>query len=112
MHELPAVEDLIANLDEISKGKGIDRISEVCLCIGELSSYVGECVQMYFDILSEGHSCEGARLIFKHTRARFRCSSCNAEFEHGKDFTCPFCGGDGKLIPGTGKEFMIESVKT
>lgn len=112
MHELPAVEDLIRTLDRESEDKGISSIKEIHLIIGELSSYVGECVQMYFDILSEGHSCEGARLFIHNKRSRFRCLSCGHEFEHGRDFSCPLCQGEGRLIPGTGREFMIEKIVT
>ncbi len=111
MHELPAVEDLIRALDEESEKKGISRIEEVHLIIGELSSYVGECIQIYFDMLSDGHACEGAKLCFTHTKARFKCNACGHEFDHGSDFLCPKCGGDGTLIKGTGKEFMISSIK-
>ncbi|MBO5551127.1 MAG: hydrogenase maturation nickel metallochaperone HypA [Lachnospiraceae bacterium] len=110
MHELPAVEDLIRALDEESLNKNISRISEVHLTVGELSSYVGECVQMYFDLLSEGHSCENAKLIFKYTKASFRCVSCGHEFEHGRDFICPVCGGEGRLIRGSGREFLIHKL--
>ncbi len=112
MHELPAVEDLIRTLDEESENKGISEISEIHIVIGELSSYIGECVQMYFDFLSEGHSCENAKLVFHHKKARFKCSSCGHEFDHEKDFACPLCGGEGRLIKGTGKEFLISSIKT
>ena len=83
MHELPAVEDLIRTLDEESERRGISRIEEVHIVIGELSSYVGECVNMYFDLLSAGHTCEGAKLFFEHTKARFKCSCCGLEFDHG-----------------------------
>ena len=110
MHELPAVEDLIRALDEESGKKNISKINEVHLTIGELSSYVGECVQMYFDLLSEGHTCENAKLIITHTRARFRCVSCGNEFEHERYFTCPVCSGEGRLIKGTGKEFLINKL--
>ena len=109
MHELPAVEDLIRSLDEESEKKGISEIKEVHIVIGELSSYIGECVQMYFDLLSEGHTCENAKLVFTHTKAKMKCPSCGLEFEHDRDFTCPGCGGFGKLIKGTGQEFMIKS---
>ncbi len=111
MHELPAVEAMIATLDEESEKNGIKRIEEIYLTIGELSSYVGECIELYFDLLSAGHSCEGAKLFFTHTRARFRCISCGNEFDHDRDFTCPVCGGEGRLIPGTGKEFLISRIK-
>ena len=110
MHELPAVEDLIRALDEESEKKNILKIKEVHLVIGELSSYVGECVQMYFDLLSEGHTCENARLVITHTRARFKCISCSHEFDHDRDFICPSCGGEGRLIKGTGREFLINKL--
>ncbi|MCR5774091.1 MAG: hydrogenase maturation nickel metallochaperone HypA [Lachnospiraceae bacterium] len=110
MHELPAVEDMIRALDEESESRGISKIKEVHLVIGELSSYVGECVQMYFDILSEGHSCENAKLYFTHTKARFKCRDCGHEFDHGVDFVCPLCKGEGRLIKGTGKEFLIRKL--
>ncbi len=110
MHELPAVEDQIRTLDEESENKGISQILEIHIVIGELSSYIGECVQMYFDLLSEGHSCENAKLIFHHTRARFKCISCGHEFDHDKDFTCPLCGGESRLIKGTGREFLINKL--
>ena len=111
MHELPAVEDMIRALDEESEKKNISKIEEVHLIIGELSSYIGECVQMYFDLLSAGHTCEGARLSFTHTKARFKCTKCGHEYDHDRDFSCPQCGGDGVLIKGTGREFLISSIK-
>ena len=110
MHELPAVEDLIGTLDETAREKEISGIKEINIVIGELSSYVGECVQMYFDLLSEGHACEGAVLNFRPTKARFKCEKCGHEFDHGRDFFCPECGSMGRLVEGTGKEFMIESI--
>lgn len=110
MHELPAVEDMIRTLDEESEKKQIKRIKEIHLTIGELSSYVGECIEMYFDLLSAGHSCEGAKLFFTHTKARFRCVSCGYEFDHDNSFTCPKCGADGRLVQGTGREFLISSL--
>ena len=112
MHELPAVEDMIRTLDEESLSRGISEIKEIHILIGELSSYVGECVQLYFDLLSDGHTCAGAKLHFRHTRAVFKCDRCGHEFPHEKDFRCPVCGGDARLVPGTGREFMIESVET
>ncbi len=109
MHELPVVEDLIRQMDEESAKKGIERISSIELVIGELSSVVGEAVQMYFDLLSEGHSCEGAALHFTFVPARLRCRECGEEFDHKKDFVCPRCGGGARLVKGSGREFYIRS---
>ncbi|MCR4907496.1 MAG: hydrogenase maturation nickel metallochaperone HypA [Lachnospiraceae bacterium] len=112
MHELPVVEDLIKQLDEESAERDIRRISSVELVIGELSSVVDEAVQMYFDLLSEGHSCEGARLKFRFVPSRLKCTSCGEEFEHEKAFACPRCGAPAKLIKGSGREFYIKSFHT
>ncbi len=111
MHELPAVEDIIRTLDRESEERNISSITEVHMIIGELSSYVGECVQMYFDILSKGHTCEGAKLFISHTKAKLRCSCCGLLFDHGRDFLCPSCRGDGRLVKGTGEEFLISSIR-
>ncbi len=110
MHELPVVEEMITALDEESRAKNISKIKEVHLVIGELSSYVDECIQMYFDMLSPGHSCEGARLYFNYTKASFRCEKCGKIFEHENSFDCPACGGRGIIVKGTGKEFLIKKV--
>ena len=111
MLELPAVEDIIRALDQESEEKHISSITEVNMIIGELSSYVGECVQLYFDILSAGHTCEGAKLNITHTRAKLKCSCCGLLFDHGRDFSCPSCKGEGKLVKGTGEEFVIASIR-
>ena len=111
MHELPAVEDMIRTLDRESEEKGIKKIERINLSIGELSGIIGECVQIYFDLLSEGHSCEKAELNITHVPAIFKCSKCGKEFPHGKSFNCPDCGGEAVLIKGTGREFMIVSVE-
>ncbi len=111
MHELPVVQDLIKTLDEESREKGIERINRINLKIGELSGIIGECVQMYFDILSAGHSSEKAELRFIRVPAMLRCENCGKEFPHEKSFDCPDCGSMGKLIKGSGREFLIESVE-
>ena len=109
MHELPVVQDIIRTMDEESERNGLKKIDSVELVIGELSSVVGECVKMYFDTLSEGHTCENAKLNFTHTHAELRCMNCGNVFEHNSSFSCPLCGGDGKLVKGTGRDFYIKS---
>lgn len=111
MHELPVVQDMIKTLDKESEEKGIKRIKEINLVIGELSGIIGECVQMYFDLLSKGHSSEGAVLKFTHISATLKCPSCGKEFPHEKSFDCPECGETGRLIKGSGREFLIKSVE-
>lgn len=109
MHELPVVLDIINVMDEEAKKGAIQKITQIRLVIGELSSIIDESVQMYFEIAAAGHPCEGAQLVFEHKPALLKCQSCGKEFPHGKDFQCPDCGGDSVLIKGTGREFYILS---
>lgn len=111
MHELPIVEDLLQVVGEEAKERNLGKIKKIHLVIGELSSVIDESVQMYFDLLSEGTACEGAELSFEHVPAMLRCVDCGREFEHRKSFNCPGCGGESRLIKGTGQEFYIRSIE-
>jgi hydrogenase nickel incorporation protein HypA/HybF len=109
MHELPVVLDIIRVMDEEAKKNSIQRIKQINLVIGELSSVINESVQMYFEIAAKGTPCEGSELVFEHRPAMLKCEGCGNEFPHKKDFQCPLCGKDSVLIKGTGREFYIRS---
>ena len=109
MHELPVVLDILRVMEEEAKKRNFRKITRIDLVVGELSSIVGECVQMYFDVASKGGVCAGAKLTFDRRPAMLRCQKCGKEFPHEKSFACPVCGGDSVLIKGTGREFYIRS---
>ncbi len=109
MHELPVVLDIIKVMKEEAEKRRFQEITEINLVIGELSSIIDESVQMYFEIAARDTVCAGAKLNFEHRPAMLRCLSCGFEFPHGRDFTCPECGGDATLIRGTGQDFFIRS---
>jgi len=109
MHELPVVLDIVHVMDEESKKRGIEKITQIDLVIGELSSIIGESVQMYFEVVAENNVCAGAKLTFEHKPAMLKCKQCSKEFPHEKSFSCPYCGGDAVLVKGTGREFYIRS---
>lgn len=109
MHELPVVMDIIREMDEQASARGFHKITEIELVIGELSSIVDESVQMYFDVASQDHLCENAKLKFEYEPAMLKCRECGNEFPHEKSFQCPKCGGDAMLIKGSGRSFYIRS---
>lgn len=109
MHELPVVLDIIRVMDEEAEKHGFTKITQINLVIGELSSIIGESVQMYFEAVAEGHACADAKLTFENRPAMLKCKECGNEFPHAKDFTCPKCGGDSVLLRDTGREFYIRS---
>lgn len=109
MHELPITQNIL----EIALRHAGDatHITRINLVIGDLSSVIGESVQFYWDMLSEGTVAEGAVLHFDRIKARFLCSDCEAEFEpDGRKFDCPECDGVRvELIAGN--EFRLESIE-
>lgn len=110
MHEYPIVLDLIKTVGEEAQKRNLHDISQISLVIGELSAVIDESVQMYFELLAENTVCEGAKLRFEHIPARLKCRECGREFDHTKSFDCPECGGESRLIKGSGRDFYIKSI--
>jgi hydrogenase nickel incorporation protein HypA/HybF len=111
MHELPVTEQIVEIvLDHARKAKA-ERVLKINLVIGELSSFVGESIQFYFDMLSKGTEAEKASLAISRIPARARCQSCKEEFNPGgMNWFCPACGGPVEEILG-GREFYVESIE-
>ena len=59
MHELPATQGMLDVALEAGLAAGCERITEIHLVVGELTSIVDDSVQFYFDILARGtKGCE------------------------------------------------------
>ena len=111
MHEYAVTQSIIRTVTEEAEKAGVQKISEIRLVVGDLSTILDDSVQLYFDMLSEGTPAAGARLVFKRIPAEFRCGSCGHLFEKPRrGFDCPLCGAPGTLT-GRGKEFYIESIE-
>lgn len=111
MHEYSVTKGLIRTAVEEAKKAGAEKINEITLVIGDLSTIMDDSVQMYFDILSEGTIAHKARLVFKRIPAEFQCRECGEKYiKPKKGFDCPKCGGMGTPT-GVGKEFYIESME-
>jgi len=110
MHELAVTQSILNVALESAREAKAQKIIEIKLVIGELSSIVDDSVQFYFDIMSEGTEAEGATLNIKRIPARFECTVCKQQFvRKGHSFRCPHCGGDAKICEGA-NEFYIESM--
>jgi hydrogenase nickel incorporation protein HypA/HybF len=111
MHELPIAEEILKITLEHAEKANAARVMKVNLVIGDLSTFVGESVEFYFDLLSEGTPAEGSALSISRIPARARCSACNHEFTPGgMNWLCPECGGlAGQIV--SGREFYMESIE-
>lgn len=110
MHEYAITESIVGLVLEEAKREQAEKVSEIKLVIGELSSIVPECIEMYFEVLSEGTILKGAKLVFINVEAELRCSSCGTKFlKRESGIECPLCGSLGMLTT-KGTEFYIESM--
>ncbi len=111
MHEYPITQQIIKIAEKHCCESGGSRVLKVSLVIGDYSGYVGESVQMYFDIISRDTVCEGAVVEIEHIEPRLKCPECGALFKKRPlTFDCPECGGQGEPTD-IGKEFYIESIE-
>lgn len=111
MHELPVTEEILKiSLEHAGKAHA-EKVLKVNLVIGDLSSFVGESIQFYFDLLSKGTLAEKASLSISRTPARARCKECRSEFvPEERVWLCPSCGGIIEEII-SGREFYVESIE-
>ncbi|HDN78834.1 MAG TPA: hydrogenase maturation nickel metallochaperone HypA [Chloroflexi bacterium] len=111
MHELAVTQGMLSVVLEHAEKAGAKKVTDIYLVIGDLSTFVDDSVQFYFDFLSKGTLAEGATLHFRRVPATFRCWDCGNTFTHnGRDLSCPRCGGS-RLEIIAGKEFYVESIE-
>ena len=110
MHELSVTEEVLRIALEHARQAKAERVLRINLVIGSLTSFAGESIEFYFDILSKGTEAEHASLSISHIPARARCRQCRQEFEpEATDWLCPRCGGGIEEVL-SGREFYVESI--
>ena len=111
MHEFGITESIVKiALDEARKAQ-TSQITQINLVVGELSGFVPDCIQFYFDSFSKDTIAEKATLHFELAPAQLRCRNCSTVF-HPKDseWNCPECYGRNVEVVG-GRELYIESLE-
>lgn len=111
MHELGITESIINIALEKAKEAQASKISQINLVVGELSGFVPDCIQFYFEFLSKDTIAHEANLHFELTSAQLRCRNCSTVF-HPQDTSwfCPECQSSTVEIIG-GRELYIESLE-
>jgi hydrogenase nickel incorporation protein HypA/HybF len=112
MHELSITQSIIDIALRHAERAGAQRILAINLVIGELTGFVDDSIQFYFDFLAKDGLAQDARLHFERIPARARCRECGAEYTppNSRLWACPECealGGD--IIAG--REFSVASIE-
>lgn len=110
MHELPITEEIIRLAEKTAKEKK-GKVKVIELVVGLDSGFIGESIQMYFDVISQNTLCERAKLILIPVKPELKCENCGKNFQRKPfSFTCPYCGGNG-VPTKIGKELYIKSLE-
>jgi hydrogenase nickel incorporation protein HypA/HybF len=111
MHELSVTESILTIALENAKKANASKVTGINLVIGQLSSIVDDSIQFYWDTISEGTICLGAKLNFNRIPALLKCQNCQNEFSIGQELApCPVCGSYRSSILH-GEEFYLDSIE-
>lgn len=111
MHEYPITEQIIKIASEKAKENNARSVTRITLVVGEYSGFIGDSIQMYFDIISKGTICEGAILDMENIKAKWKCPACDIYYiRKPLSFACPECGQDGEPT-SIGKEFYVKNIE-
>lgn len=111
MHELPVTQSIVNICSEEAEKNNAKHVSKITLKIGELSGLVPDCIQYYFDIISEKTIVQGAELNIEKVPVRMVCNSCGYEGDMNLEtFDCPKCKSKDVKTVG-GKEFYIDTME-
>lgn len=112
MHELSVTQSILEIASSHARQADAQRITDIYLVIGDLSSFVDESIRYYWDIISQGTLAQGANLHFERIPARVECEACGTSYAlAGMDalMACPQCGSSQMQVTG-GREFYVESI--
>jgi hydrogenase nickel incorporation protein HypA/HybF len=111
MHELAVTESILNIATQHATQAGAVRVTALNLVIGQLASIVDDSVQFYWDMISEGTICAGAKLHFERRPAMLKCLDCDQSYALGGELTdCPNCHSV-RIKVMAGEEFFVESIE-
>ena len=110
MHELSVTQGILHLALEAARGAG--HIVAIDLLVGELTSFVDDSIQFYFDILGKGTAAEGALVRIRREPASAACGQCGHSFRVAAPLPpgCPACGSTHLRITG-GSALRVESIE-
>jgi hydrogenase nickel incorporation protein HypA/HybF len=111
MHESSVTESIIKIVVEKALENNAKKVLNINLAVGELTGFIGDSIQFYFDRYSRDTIASGAKLYIRYIKPEFKCSRCDNLFQKKNDLiTCPLCGGEGQSTK-IGQEFFVENIE-
>lgn len=111
MHEF-AISQCLLNLTLArAEAAGAIRVTAVHVALGELTGLVPDCIDMYWNELSQGTAAEGSAIHYRAIPALLQCGECEAltPFDTGQHFGCECCGSQ-ELKLQSGDEINLEAL--
>lgn len=111
MHEMAVTQSILDIVLKHAQQAGASRVLQIHLVIGEMTGFVDDSIQFYFDFLSQNTIAEGAELVFDRRPALYRCRACGAHFHpEGFAWACPECEAfEFEVV--SGREFRVDSIQ-
>jgi hydrogenase nickel incorporation protein HypA/HybF len=111
MHELGVTENIVNIALAKANEAQANKVIQINLVVGDLSGFVPDCIQFYFEPLSKNTIAQGAVLHFESVPTQLRCRNCSAIFPpQDALWSCPKCKGQNIEI-FKGRELYIESIE-
>jgi hydrogenase nickel incorporation protein HypA/HybF len=108
MHELSISSAVVDTVVGHAAGRPVTAVN---LTVGAFRQVVPDSLEFYFEIVSRGTVCEGARLRQALVPLRLGCSACGEKWEPELPaFRCPRCAGSAVEVL-RGNELEVESIE-
>ncbi|RMF22321.1 MAG: hydrogenase maturation nickel metallochaperone HypA [Cyanobacteria bacterium J083] len=110
MHEVSLMQNALNMAIEQAKQNKAQKISHLCLNIGQLSGVIPEALEFAFEILVQGTIAENAQLEIRTIPVVCYCQKCDRQFQ-ANDFIyeCPQCQQISSNIV-SGRELELASL--
>ncbi|MGE5509270.1 MAG: hydrogenase maturation nickel metallochaperone HypA [Chitinophagales bacterium] len=93
MHELAIATGIVELIQKEVAKRGLSKVTEVALVVGELTNVVPEALEFCFEVASQETAAAGAKLLIETRPITARCKACGTEFPvKNYSFICPACG--------------------
>lgn len=111
MHELAITQGILdVAVSEAAKHSN-SKITKISIKCGVLSGLVPDCIQEYYDLLSEDTLAAGASLEFDIVPATIHCDECSSDSKIDRfRLRCPICNSP-KVTVTSGRDLYIDSME-